>query len=148
MFNWISKHGDTVITIATIIVAFGALVTIFDQRLDAQDELISQRFDAQDRYIDQRFDAQDRHINQRFDAIDLRFEAVDQRFDAVDQRFDAHDRSINQRFDAMDKRIDRLADEVAELRKLLVGINERVSRNEGRIDVILKQMQAAGAPSP
>ena len=48
----------------------------------------------------------------------------------------------------MDKRIDRLADEVAELRKLLVGINERVSRNEGRIDVILEQIQAADAPSP
>lgn len=130
MSNWLSKHGDTLVTIATIIVAFGALVTIFDQRLDAQDELISQRFDAQDRYINQRF------------------EAVDQRFETVDQRFEAQDRAINQRFDAMDKRIDRLADEVAELRKLLVGINERVSRNEGRIDVILEQIQTADAPSP
>lgn len=65
MSNWLSKHGDTLVTIATIIVAFGALVTIFDQRLDAQDELISQRFDAQDRYINQRFDA----VNQRFEAV-------------------------------------------------------------------------------
>lgn len=46
----------------------------------------------------------------------------------------------------MGKRIDRLADEVAELRKLLAGINERVSRSEGRIDVILEQIQAADTP--
>lgn len=66
MTNWIEKHSDTLITIATIIVGFAALVTILDQRLDAQDKLIS----------------------------------------------------------------------------------ERVSRNEGRIDVILEQIQAADAPSP
>jgi len=48
----------------------------------------------------------------------------------------------------VDKRIDRLADEVSELQKLTVGIGERVSRNEGRIDVILDQMRAADTPSP
>jgi septal ring factor EnvC (AmiA/AmiB activator) len=112
MPSWIEKHSDTLITIATIIVAFAALVAIVDQRLDAQDELISQRFDAQDR-----------HINQRFDAVD-------------------------QRFDAMDKRIDRLTEEVSELRRLTVSISERVSRNEGQIDVIREQIQAADTPSP
>ena len=105
MPHWISKHGDTVIINATIILAFAVSVIIIDQRMDDRDKFLNQHFGA-------------------------------------------HDRSINQRFDAMDKRIDRLTDEVAELRKLLVGVNERVSRNEGRIDVILKQMQAAGAPSP
>ena len=90
MPSWIEQHSNTLITIATIIVAFGALVTILDQR-----------------------------------------------FDAVDQRFDA-----------MDKRIDHLTGEVSELRRLTVGISERVSRNEGRIDVILEQIQAADAPSP
>jgi chromosome segregation ATPase len=112
MPSWIEKHSDTLITIAAIIVAFAALVTILDQRLDTQDKLISQRFDAQDRYI-----------NQRFDAID-------------------------QRFDAMDKRIDRLTEEVSELRRLTVSISERVSRNEGQIDVIREQIQAADTPSP
>ena len=105
MPNWIEKHSDTLITIATIIVAFAALVTIVDQRLDAQDELISQRFDAQNRYI-------------------------------------------NQRFDAMDRRIDRLTEEVSELRRLTVSISERVSRNEGQIDVIREQIQASDTPSP
>ena len=71
-----------------------------------------------------------------------------QRLDAQDkliaQRFDAADRH----FDALDKRIDRLADEVSELRKPPVSISERVSRNEGRIDVILDQMRTADTPSP
>ena len=80
--------------------------------------------------LDQRLDAQDKLIAQRFGAVDHRFDAV------------------HQRFDAMDKRIDRLADEVSELRKLTVSISERVSRNEGRIDVILDQMRAADTPSP
>ena len=122
MPSWIEKHGDTLITIAAVIGSFAALVTILDQRLDAQDKLIAQRFEA---------------VDQRFDAVDQRFDSVYQRFDAVDQRFDA-----------MDKRIDRLADEVSELRKLTVSIGERVSRNEGRIDVILDQMRAADTPSP
>jgi predicted nucleic acid-binding Zn-ribbon protein len=62
----------------------------------------------------------------------------------TNQRFDA----IDQRFDAMDKRIDRLTEEVSELRRLTVSISERVSRNEGQIDVIREQIQAADTPSP
>ena len=136
MPNWIEKHGDTLITIAAVIGSFAALVAILGQQLDAQDKLIAQRFGA----VDQRFDA----VYQRFDAVYQRFDAVDRRFDSIDQRFDA----VDQRFDAMDKRIDRLADEVSELRKLTVSISERVSKNEGRIDVILDQMRAADTPSP
>lgn len=134
MPSWIEKHGDTLITIATIIVGFAALVTILDQRLDSQDKLITQRLDAQDKLVSQRLDAQDRYITQRFDAQDRH---ITQRFDAIDQRFDA-----------MNKRLDRLADEVSELRKLTVSISERVSHNEGQIDVIREQIQAADTPSP
>ena len=90
-----------------------------DKRFDAQDKSINQRFEAQDRSINQRFDAQDKYINQRFDAID-------------------------QRFDAQDRRIEDLAGNVSELRTL----SERVSRNEGRIDAIMEQLQTADAPSP
>ena len=94
--------------------------------------------------IHQRFDA----IDQRFDAIDQRFGAVDQRVDAqdkhIEQRFDAQDKYINQRFDAVDQRLERLENDVSELRKL----SERVSRNEGRIQVIRQQLQTADAPSP
>lgn len=56
------------------------------------------------------------------------------------QHFDA----INQRFDAQDERLEDLAKGVSDLRKL----GERVSRNEGEIDVLRQQLQTADAPSP
>ena len=71
-------------------------------------------------------------MNQRFDAMERH----------IDQRFDAQD----QRLDAQDQRLDRLADEVAELRKLTVSIGERVSRSEGQIDILLEQIKTVDAP--
>ena len=124
------KYGHTLITLAAISAAFLGLVTIEGNRFDAQNRFIEQRFDARDRLIAQRFGPQDRFINQPF-------EAVNQRFDAVDQRLDGHA-----------KRFDRLTDEVSELRRLIVGIGERVSRNEGEIDVIREQLRIADTPSP
>ena len=84
---------------------------------------------------------------------------MDQRFNAVAQRFNAQDKLIDQRFNAQDRRIDdlkadmnrrfdRLSDEIFELRKLTVSIIERVSRNEGEIDVIREQLQIADKPAP
>jgi predicted nucleic acid-binding Zn-ribbon protein len=141
MWNWTKENAGAAAAIATIflglaaIIQFGVLNPIH-QRFDA----INQRFDAQDKRIDdlkseinQRFDAQDKYMNQRFNAVDQRFNAVDQRFNAVDQRFDIQDR-----------RIEDLAKDISELRKL----SERVSRNEGQIDVIRQQLQTADTPSP
>ena len=133
MTNFFERHSDTLVTVATIIVAFAALVAIIDQRFNAQEKLISQRFDA---------------VDQRFEAVDQRFEAVDQRFDAQDKRIDNLETNMNRGFDAQDKRFDRLIDDVSELRKLTVGIIERVSRNEGEIDVIREQIQTADKPLP
>ena len=82
---------------------------------------MNQRFDAMERHMDQRFDAQDKYINERFNAVD-------------------------QRFDAQDQRLDRLGDEVAELRKLTIGIGERVSRSEGQIEIIREQIKTVDAP--
>lgn len=112
MPNFFEKHSDTLITVATIIVAFAALVAIVDQRFNAQEKLISQRFDVQDKRIDN-------------------LEA-----------------DMNRGFGAQDKRFDRLTNEVSELRKLTVGISERVSRNEGQIQIIRQQLQTADAPVP
>lgn len=60
------------------------------------------------------------------------------------QRFDAQDKYMNARFDAVDQRLQRLEDDVSELRDL----SERVSRNEGLIDLIRQQLQTVDAPSP
>jgi len=110
MPNFFTRHSDTLITIATIVIAFLGLVTIMDQRFNA----VAQRFNAQDKLIDQRFNAQDRRID------DLKAD--------------------------MNRRFDRLTDEVFELRKLTISIIERVSRNEGEIDVIREQLQIADKP--
>lgn len=92
----------------------------------------------------QRFDT----INQRFDAINQRFDATDQRIDdlraEMNSRFDAQDKYMNARFDAVDQRLQRLEDDVSGLR----GLSERVSRNEGLIDLIRQQLQTTDAPSP
>lgn len=64
----------------------------------------------------------------------------------MNQRFDAMERHLEQRFDAQDQRLDRLTDEVSALRQLTASISERVSRNEGQIDVIREQMQTVDAP--
>lgn len=64
----------------------------------------------------------------------------------MNQGFDAMERHIDQRFDAQDQRLDRLADEVAELRKLTISIGERVSRSEGQIEILRKQIKTVDAP--
>ena len=131
-WNWSKENAGTLAALGGVllgvigIVQFGVLNPIH-QRFDA----IDRRFDAQDsRDLDdlkaemnQRFDTQDKHINQRFDA---------------------QDKYINQRFDAMDQRFDRLENDVSELRNL----SDRVSHNEGQIDVIRQQLQTADTPSP
>ena len=94
-----------------------------NRRFDDLRAEINHRFDQQNTYVNERFDQQDRYMNARFDAMD-------------------------QHFDAMDQRIDRLADEVSELRLLVTGIGERVSRNEGHIQIIREQLQTVDAPVP
>ena len=151
-WNWIKDNaGAITATIMAITVILGGFTGIIQfgiinpmhQRFDAVD----QRVDA----VDQRVDA----VNQRFDAVDQRFDAVDQRIDdlraEMNTRFDTQDKymnarfnAVNQRFDAQDQRLQRLENDVSELRKL----SERVSRNEGQIDLIRQQLQTADAPSP
>ena len=62
--------------------------------------------------------------------------------------FDAQDKRIDDFKDDMNRHLDRLTNEVSELRKLTHSISDRVSRNEGAINSIQKQIQAAGIPSP
>ncbi len=82
--------------------------------------------------MNQRFDTQEKHFNQRFDDQEK----------YINQRFDAQDKHFNQRFDAVDQRLEVLENDVSELRKL----SDRVSRNEGQIDAIKRQLQTADAP--
>lgn len=141
MQNWIKENSVSITIVISTVVALATVLTVtltsinsihhrlddMNQRLNDIRAEMNQRFDAQDKYINQRFDAQDKYINQRFDA---------------------QDRHINQRFDAVDRRFDALENDVSELHELLVSTGERVSRNEGQIDVIRQQLQTADAPAP
>jgi len=154
MPTYFERHGHTIITLAAIVAAFVGVVTINgnrfdaqDRRLDAQDKLISQlfelvnqRLDAQDRLISRQFEG----VNQQFEGVNRQFEGVNRQFEAVNQQFEA----VNQRLDSHDQHLERLTGEVSELRRLTVGISERVSRNEGEIDVIREQLRIADSPSP
>ena len=140
IWNWIRENAGTIAAVGTILIAFTALIQF------AVLNPIHQRFDAQDKRLgdlraemNQRFDTQEKHFNQRFDDQE---KYINQRFDVVDQRFDAQDKHFNQRFDAVDQRLEVLENDVSELRKL----SDRVSRNEGQIDAIRRQLQTADAP--
>lgn len=142
---WLKENGPFIGGLTGVVVALIAVLQFVvvgpmnnrfdDLRSDMNDRFalmenyINARFDA----VDERFDLQDRHINARFDAMDQRFKAVDQRFDAVDQRLEA-----------LEQRLGRLETDVSELRSL----NDRISRNEGRIDQLAEQLRAAPTPGP
>ena len=141
MASFFEKYGQTFITLAAIIAAFVGLVTINGNRFDAQDRFNNQFLEL----VNQRLDAQNMLINQRLDAQNT---LISQRLDAQDRLINQFMEQVNRRFDAQDKRLDRLTDEVSELRRLIVGISERVSRNEGEIDVIRDRLRIADTPSP
>ena len=151
MPNWITENKTPITIAVSSIIAVAAIVGTLQtstnsihHRLDDMNHRLNdmnhrlndvradmnQRFDAQDKHFNQRFDAQDKHFNQRFDDQDR---YINQRFDAVDQRLDAQDR-----------RIEDLANGISELRKL----SDRVSRNEGEIDIIRRQLKTAETQSP
>ncbi len=142
IWRWTQDNAGPITVTLAVLGGFAAIIQFSVVRPMQQGfTVVNQRIDDQIRYIDQRFDDQDRSINQRFDAQDR---SINQRFDAVNQRFDAQDKYINQRFDAQDSRIEDLVRDVSELRKL----NDRVIRNETRIDTLIEQLQTADAPAP
>ena len=130
MRDWI-KENKTVLTIAiSAVAAIAAVLTVI---LTSAYSIHHRLDDMNHRLNDIRAE-----MNQRFDVQDK----------SINQRFDAQDESIDQRFDATSERIDRLTVEVHELRGLIVGISERVSHNEGQIDVLIQQLKTADAPAP
>ena len=146
--TWLKDYGPVIGAMAGVLVAFAAVLQLvvvgpINNRFDAVDQRfndlrseMNQRLNDLRAEMNQRFDQQDKYINARFDAVDQRFEAVDQRFN--DLRAEMH-----QRFDVVDQRLGRLESDVSELRTL----SDRVSRNEGRIDLLTEQLQVVPAPT-
>ena len=134
MWNRLKDNAAVLVALLAALALIHNSNNTLHHRLDDIRTDINQRFDEQGRSINQRFADQNRSINQRFDDQNR----------YIDQRFDA----VNQRFEVQDRKFDALIEEVSELRKLTVGIVERISRNEGEIDVIRQQLQIADQPSP
>ena len=65
------------------------------------------------------------------------------RLDDTNQRFSDLRAEINLRFDAQDQRLERLGNDVSELHTLIVSIKDRVSRNEGQINLLTQQLNTA-----
>ena len=153
MNTWLKDNGPVIGALAGVVVAIVAalqFVVVGPLSRDFQNlrAEMNARFDAQDRHMNARFD----DVNQRFDDLrgemNTRFDDVNQRFQAVNLRIDDLRDDMNKRFESVNKRLDGLTGEVSELRKLTVSITERVSRNEGQIDLITERLQPAPTEGP
>ena len=153
MKTWLKDNGTVIGALAGALLAFVAVLQL------AVVGPMNRGFSDLRSEMNGRFDDLRSEMNGRFEAVDQRFEAMDRRFDdfraEMTQRFDLQDKYMNARFDAVDERIgaveqrlDRLTDEVSELRIVVTGVGERVSRNEGQIEIIRQQLQTVDAPEP
>ena len=142
MPTWLKEHGPVIGALIGVVVAFIAVLqfVVVGPMTSRVDDL---RSDVNERFNELRSD-----VNNRFGLME---KYINARFDAMDERFDLQDRHINTRFDAMDQRLEaveqrlgRLESDVSELRSL----RDRISRNEGRIDQLAEQLQAAPTPGP
>ena len=136
MTNWIKENKTPIMVVvsavATIMVVLGVMLTSINTihyRLDDT----NQRFSDLRAEMNQRFDAQDKYINQRFDAQDKRIDDLENDLKT----------EINLRFNAQDQRLERLENDVSELHTLIVSIRDRVSRNEGQINLLTQQLNTA-----
>ena len=149
MLTWLKDNGPVIGALAGTLVAVVAVLQIVvvgpvNSRFDDLRADVNGRFDDLRSDVNSRFDAADQRFSDFRAEVNQRFDAVDQRFNDVraemNQRFDA----VGQRFDAVDQRLDRLENDVSELRAL----SDRVSRSEGQIDFLMQQLQTVDAPTP
>ena len=122
MSSWLKDNGGTIGAVGGTLAAFVAVLQLFVV------SPMNQRFNDLRAYMDQRLDGVDRRIDDLTTHMNKRFDSQDKRFDGQDGR------------------LDRLADEVAALRRLTVSIGERLSRSEGQIEVIREQIKIVDAP--
>ena len=122
MSSWLKYNGGSIGAVGGTLAAFVAVLQLFVV------SPMNQRFNDLRAYIDQRLDRVDRRIDDLTTHMNKRFDSQDKRFDSQDVR------------------LDRLADEVAALRRLTVSIGERLSRSEGQIEVIREQIKIVDAP--
>ena len=138
MLSWLKNNAPVIGALAGALLALAAILQLLvagpiNRGFDDLRSEMNSRFEA----VDQRFSDLRSEMNRGFH--DLRSE-MKSRFEAVDQRFEA----VDQRLDAVDQRLGRLETGVSELRTL----SDRVSRNEGQIELLREQLRTVDAPTP
>ena len=149
MLTWLKDNGPVIGTLAGALLALVAVLQFLvagpiNRGFDDLRSEMSSRFEA----VDRRFEAVDRRFDDLRSEMNSRFEAADQRFNDLRSemrgRFNDLRSEMIQRLDTVDDRLGRLETGVAELRTL----GDRVSRNEGQIDLIREQLRTVDAPAP
>ena len=149
MLTWLKDNGPGIGAVAGVLLALVAVLQFLvagpiNRGFDDLRSDMSSRFEA----VDRRFEAVDRRFDDLRSEMNSRFEAVDQRFNdlrsSIDGRFSDLRSEMIQRLDTVDERLGRLETGVSELRTL----SDRVSRNEGQIDLLRDQLRTVDAPAP
>jgi DNA anti-recombination protein RmuC len=130
MLTWLKDNGSRIAALAAVFTAFITALHLFVANP------VHKRFDDLRTDMNQRFDDMNQSVDQRFLGLEKRME----------QGFAHAAKEREQNFVHLSQRLDRLTEEVSELRQLTVGVVERVSRNEGRIQAVQEQLQIADAP--
>jgi chromosome segregation ATPase len=79
--------------------------------------------------IAEMFVEQNSRIDERFDAVDARFDKMDERMDRMDDRFDRMD----ERFDVMDARQTTMERDIAQIKRTVESIDDRLLRIENDV---------------
>ena len=144
MWNWIRNNGTGILAVGAVITALHLSVGSINHRMDDThrrlDDALGRLGDV-NQGIRQSIRDLKAAVDQRFDAQDAR---IDDLVTDVNRRFEDLRADMNQRFDAQDKRIEDLARGLVDLRTL----GDRVSRNEGQINVIMQQLQDPDESTP
>jgi DNA anti-recombination protein RmuC len=97
-----------------------------DERLDDLKGSMNERFDAVDKRMNERFDAVDKRMNERFDAVDRR---MDERFKQVDNEMKTGFARVDERFKEVDRSLDRVHEDVRELRVAVTGMQRVMTQS-------------------
>ena len=145
MLTWLKDNGPVIGALAGALLALVAVLQFLVARpinrgFDDLRSEMSSRFEA----VDRRFEAMDRRFDDLRSEMNSRFEAADQRLNDFKSEMNHRLDAVDQRLDAVDERLGRLETGVSELRTL----SDRVSRNEGQIDLLREQLRTVDAPAP
>ena len=135
MLTWLKDNGSVIGVLAGALLALAAILQLLVVGP------INRGFDDLRSEMNGRFDDLRSEMNSRFEAVDQPFNDLRSE---MRERFSDLRSEMKSRFEAVDERLGRLETGVSALRTL----SDRVSRNEGQIDLLREQLRTVDAPTP